>query len=213
MTEPAAPTPAYDYGAGPSPYAPGAGQPAANIDLLAALLQSLGQQQIPPLPGSPLAPTTAPAVSPPNALSLLSMILSNPQLHQALQQAAVMGSAAPRSVPLTMPAPALPHMRSLRLPLGAVVNTILRLAGEAMTELNEQTSEADPEVPEYLVSEAGDFIVDPTSPDDRAALVAHLFRIDDEARRVGALWQAESSDSAGELDESDEWAREAGFMR
>jgi hypothetical protein len=201
MTEPAAPTPAYDYGAGPSPYAPGAGQPAANIDLLAALLQSLGQQQIPPLPGSPLAPTTAPAVSPPNALSLLSMILSNPQLHQALQQAAVMGSAAPRSVPLTMPAPALPHMRSLRLPLGAVVNTILRLAGEAMTELNEQTSEA------------GDFIVDPTSPDDRAALVAHLFRIDDEARRVGALWQAESSDSAGELDESDEWAREAGFMR
>ena len=93
------------------------------------------------------------------------------------------------------------------------MNAIAALAGQSMTELNESTPEDDPEVPSYLVDEDGEFVVDPASPDDRAALVAHLFRISDEAQRSGRFWTTQRSASRGddELDESETWAREAGF--
>jgi hypothetical protein len=83
-----------------------------------------------------------------------------------------------------------------------------------MVELNARTAEDDPEVPSYLVDEEGEFVVDPASPDDRAALVAHLFRVSDEARRADWRWSADGqlSDAGDEHDESDVFAREAGFM-
>ena len=81
------------------------------------------------------------------------------------------------------------------------------LAGQALTELHESCREDDPEVPEYLVNDEGEFIVDSASPEERAALVTHYFRLAGEAQRSG--WFGES---AAGLDESDSWARDAGFF-
>jgi hypothetical protein len=156
----------------------------------------------------------APGVAQANGTALLGLILGNPQFQQALQWTAMMGSAAPRTVQLPVPATgAAGGMRSMPIPLGAVMNAIATLAGQSMVEFNETTREDEPEVPAYLVDEDGDFIVDPASPDDRAALVAHLFRVSDEAQRAAGPWQPEGepTEAEGELDESEAWARDAGF--
>ena len=89
-------------------------------------------------------------------------------------------------------------MRSMDIPLGAVIDAIAGLTGPALMQLNARTSEADPEVPEYLVSEDGEFIVDPASSDNRASLVVHMFEVSDEAQRRGAPAAAsiESTESA-----------------
>jgi hypothetical protein len=210
----------YDVGAVPQPYGPGAvGQPAPSVDQLGILLQALRDRQIPSLPGLPSQPP--PAVTPAasmapqtDAMTLLRLILGNPQFQQALQWSAVMGAAGPRAVELPVPATSAPRrMRSVPIPLGAVMNAISALAGQSMTELNANTREDDPEVPAYLVDEEGEFIVDPAIPHDRAALVAHLFRVSEQAERAGRFRPPDSlpREAADELDESDEWAREAGF--
>ncbi len=210
----------YDVGAVPQPYGlDAAGQPAPSADQLGILLQALRQRQIPPLPGQPAQPPpavtpAAPLVPQTDGMALLRLILGNPQFQQALQWAAVMGSAGPRTVELPVPATAPPRrMRSVAIPLGAVMNAISALAGQSMTELNESTPEDDPEVPSYLVDEEGEFIVDPASPDDRAALVAHLFRVSDQAQRSGPVGPPHDGlpEAAEELDESEAWARDAGF--
>jgi len=195
--------------------------PPAGIDQIALLLQALQQRQIPPLPGPVVQPAPAPApvhAQPrTDALGLLRLILTNPQLQQALQSGAPGAAAAtmPRSVELPVPAPAAPrHVRSVPIPLGAVMNAIAALAGQSMTELNEYTREEESEVPEYLVDEAGDFVVDPASADDRAALVAHLFRLSDATQRSGRYPRLNRRPAPArvELDEHDQWARDAGFI-
>lgn len=144
------------------------------------------------------------------ALDLLSVILTNPHLQQTLQAGRTTGLPS-RTVELPVPAATAPvRTRPVPIPLGAVMNAIVALAGQSMSELNESTPEDDPEVPAYLVGDNGDFLVDPGSPGDRAALVAHLFRLNDEVQHAGSLQPAGPSD---EIDESDAWAEEAGFMR
>ena len=121
----------------------------------------------------------------------------------------------PRAVELPIPATGAPRQtQSVRIPLAAVVNALAALTGPTMTELNESTSEEDPEVPAYLVDDNGDFFVDPASADDRAALVAHLFRVSNATQRSGRFPQLRrpSAEADGELDESDAWARAAGFF-
>ena len=175
-------------------------------------MQALQQRQIPPLP--------APAVTAPQAdgLGLLRLILSNPQFQQSLQQAAMTGAGAVAPVALPMPAAQAPgRMRSMDIPLGAVINAIAGLTGPALMQLNARTSEADPEVPEYLVSEDGEFIVDPASSDDRASLVVHHVRGERRgpAPRRGAPAAADQPSprrAYTELDEADEWARDVGLL-
>ena len=172
-------------------------------------MQALQQRQIPPLP----AP--APAVTAPQAdgLGLLRLILSNPQFQQSLQQAATTGAGAVAPVALPMPAMQPPGgMRSMDIPLGAVINAIAGLTGPALMQLNARTSEADPEVPEYLVSEDGEFIVDPASSDDRASLVVHMFEVSEEAQRLAQQHQPSPPRADTELDEADEWARDVGLL-
>jgi hypothetical protein len=154
--------------------------------------------QVPPLPG--MQPAAPQGWGPPrlDATNLLGMILGNPQLQQALQLMGTYGAAAPRTMGL--PVPGAGGMRMMPIPLGAVMNTIGALTGPALMELNQLTGEDDPEVPEYLVGESGEFLVDPTSSDERAALVAELFRV-----------AAASGESPETMDESELWAREAGF--
>jgi hypothetical protein len=87
-------------------------------------------------------------------------------------------------------------------------------SGEALVELYEQTGEDAEEVPEYLVGEDGDFLVDPASDDDRAALVAHLFRLNEAAQQYGGDPQPEWREAEAEVEEMDEseaFALAAGF--
>ncbi len=193
-------------------------------------MQAFQQGQIPRLPGqgpAAVAPGAAPAPPGMDATNLLGLILSNPQLQQALQALAAQGAAAPRTVGLPMPGP--DGVRTVPVPLGAVLNTVGALTGPAMVELTALTREDDLELPEYLVSEAGELVVDPASPEERAALVAHLFRIAAESQMGGEASSDEgyyessdesdyessdesdyeSSDEA--LDEAELFAREAGF--
>jgi hypothetical protein len=186
------------------------------------LLQALRHRQIPPLPGPATQPVAAPTPAPataaparqPDALGLLRVILTNPQLQQALQSAPAIGAGAQPAVQLPVPSPAAPNQtRPVPIPLGAVMNAIAALAGQSMTELSENISEDEPEVPPYLVDDDGNFIVDPASPDDRAALVTHLFRLSEEAQRSGLHHPPGSrfGEADAELDESDQFAAEAGF--
>ncbi len=104
-----------------------------------------------------------------------------------------------------MPMPAQPqYQQPMPIPLGAVMNAIAQLAGRSMTELNAGTREEEPEVPVYLVDEQGEYVVDPANAEDRAALVAHLFQVTAAA--------TEHVEPLVEMDESESWAREAGFI-
>ena len=74
-------------------------------------------------------------------------------------------------------------------------------------EVNANTAEGDPEIPEYLVDDEGEFVVDPADADARAALVAHLFRIDAKVRRnQETAVRSDTPDS-----DADAWARDLGF--
>jgi hypothetical protein len=197
------------------------GQVSQGAAQLSNMFQALRLGQIPPLPGQqPGQPPFGGRQSgipggPLDATAMLGMILRNPQLHQALQLATVLGPAAPRTLDLAVPTAAasggMGQLRNVQMPLGAVMNAIRSLVGEAMEELNANTHEEDPEVPGYLVSEEGDFIVDPASADDRAALVTYLFRLDGQARRSGLIDPPPQLMDVELLDESEAWAREAGF--
>ena len=148
----------------------------------------------PPAP-EPGAPPTAASPPPPFAmgapppfvtgapqsdpLSLLRMIVANPQVLQALQPPT---PATPRAIALPMPATGPAGSQSLSLPLGAVLNAIVQLSAQGLDRVNANTREEDPEVPEYLVGEDGEFLVDPASPEARARLVAELFEISEHAR-------------------------------
>jgi hypothetical protein len=182
------------------------------VDTIGMLLHALQQRQIPPLPGPFMQPAAVPQH---NALTLLGLILANPNLQRTLQSAQMTGTA-PRTVELPVPvATASSRPRPVPIPLGAVMNAIVALAGQSMTELNESTPEDDPEVPSYLVGDDGDFLVDPGSPNDRAALVAYLFRLSDEAERDRNGRRSEQEDESEderEIDESEAWAEAAGFI-
>lgn len=192
---------------------------AAGLDTIGPLLQALQQRQIPQLPGPYMQPSAIPQH---NAMTLLSLMLANPHLQQTLQTAQMTG-VPPRSVALPVPAATAPlQTRQVQIPLGAVMNALAALAGQAMTELNESTSEDEPEMPSYLVGDDGDFLVDPGNPNDRAALVAHLFRLSDEMQRSGYEQPADAEyaddeayredETEDEQDESEAWAEAAGFI-
>lgn len=137
------------------------------------------------------SPTTAPTPSPTgagtagrqDATAMLALLLSNPQLQQALRASPVLGRAGSRSVRLAVPS--AQGQQQVSIPLGAVMNLVASLAGRSMAELNATTREDDPEVPAYLVDDRGEWLVDPAEPDDRAALVLQYFRAADEAERFG----------------------------
>lgn len=201
---PAAPQP----GRSPAPQQAGGAQ--AQQLLRQLQMQQLRQQQLrqqqagttAQRPGTPTAPTGTPAAGGQlNATALLGLLLSNrgglqQVLQRALQQAPVTGSAARREVVVEVPSNAggYESTRSVSIPLGAVMNTIASLATQSMVELNANTHESDPEIPEYLLGEDGQFIVDPANPDQRAALVLHYLRAARHAEYDGDTDDDESED-------------------
>lgn len=208
-----------DIAGQPSPAAPpwAAGP---NAQQLAWLLQALQQRQIPPLPGVSQAPAlaAAPPAAPPapalapaaDGLALLRLILANPQFQQALAGGGPGGMPAPAmSLPMP-PRPGTAQPRRTRIPIGAVLNAVALLAGQSLNELSEQTAEDAPDVPEYLVGEDGEYIVDPSDPPSRASLVAHYFRVSDAIRRRQPA-SAPRPTPPSPLTDADAWARDAGF--
>ena len=147
---------------------------------------------------------------------MLRVILTNPQFLQALFLAASMGRTGPRSVNLPVPSGKQPRQRRpVQVPLGAVMNAIAMLARQSMVELNATTREDEPEVPSYLVDEEGEYVVNPTDANARARLVTRLFALSEQTDETEAVedvtaW-SESDEADAELDESDEWAEDAGF--
>ncbi len=149
----------------------------------------------PPPDGGTTSPTTTPTTTPTptptgastagrqDATAMLALLLSNPQLQQALRASPVLGRAGSRSVRLAVPSGQ--GQQQVSIPLGAVMNLVASLAGRSMAELNQTTREDDPEVPAYLVGDRGEWLVDPAEPDDRAALVLQYFRAAGEAERFG----------------------------
>ena len=105
---------------------------------------------------------------------MLQQLLSSGQLITGLAQGIVGGTTGPREVVLEMAGPE--GVSEVAIPLGAVMNTIAHLATEAMHEFEAATHERESDVPEYIVSESGEYIVDPMSPAARAALVLDYFR-------------------------------------
>jgi len=121
-----------------------------------------------------------------------------------------MGPAGPRAVTLPVPiATQADQRRDLRIPLGAVMNAIVLLARQSMTDLNATTREDEPSVPEYLVDEQGEYLVNPADPRARASLVAEWFHVSEQAEL--AAEQAEHSETDAEIDEAEAWAEDAGF--
>ncbi len=212
-----------DAGVAAAPDASSTAAPPA-VDQLSFLLQALQQRQIPALPGT--APqmagsaTAVPGVAPQaDGLALLRLILTNPHFQQTLHMASSMGAAGPRAVSLPVPVVSQPRKRrAVQIPLGAIMNAIALLARRSMTELNATTQEDEPEVPSYLVNEHGDYIVNPADAIARASLVTRWFELSEEAELAEQAEQAEQLDeanemdeTAAEMDESDEWAEDAGF--
>jgi hypothetical protein len=174
------------------------------------LIQNLRTGQIPQIAGPPTPavrpsasslPGMAGAAASPapaaggqlDATALLGLLMSNPQLQQALRSAAVLGQAA-RPVELVVPTEGGPT--TVSIPLHAVMNTVAEMAERASVEL---APEADEALPGYLLNEAGEAIVEPSNPPAHAALVLHYFRMAGEAERFG-----ESSPGAPHFGEQDE---------
>ncbi|MGD8588233.1 MAG: hypothetical protein PVG22_05320 [Chromatiales bacterium] len=195
------------------------GQGAGQIN---RFMQALQGRQIPSLPrggqrpASPRPPAARPATGRPtatptaapgrgqfNATALLGLIMNNPQLMQAIRGAPFARQAGVRRVEVN-----IPNGESVSIPLADVLNTFAVLAQESVLELNDTSSEYAENIPEYLIGEDGEFIVDPQSAEDRAALVLHLLRLDGEMERY-AEW--DDLNAYDETEESDLWVREAGF--
>jgi len=83
--------------------------------------------------------------------------------------------------------PTVHGIRDVQIPAGAVVNAVAEIAIRAREELNTPSVLEDEGVPDYLIAENGDYIVDPTRRSERAALVWHLIRLEAEAQRYGVI--------------------------
>jgi hypothetical protein len=174
-------------------------------------LQSPPGPQAPPRPGPgvmPLGPGGFAGGAPnpqgqslANMTGMLQQLMSNPQLQAALARGVVGGSNNRREVVLEI-AGHEGNIEEVAIPLGAAVNAIAVLAHEALMELDASTHESDPEVPDYLVSESGEYIVDPARADHRAALVIEYFRRARESERAGLAGGAGGDWGAFEDDES-----------
>jgi hypothetical protein len=146
-----------------------------------------------------------PGRTPMNYTAQFASLLSNPQIMQAIRSALFRG----RQGALHIGA----GRTSARIPTGDVMATIARLARESALELNALAGEDAAEIPDYLISEDGEFVVDPEFDEDREALVLEYLRRQGEIDRYdepGGRVVIEGS-AGNEMDESEVWAREAGL--
>ncbi len=163
-----------------SPWAAALGQPSPSTAPLASWLQALQTGQIPVV-------NPAPSGSARDATALLSLILSNSAFQDSLRRAAF--ERVPDTVNLAVPASMASRRRSVvPLPINDVIQAIAALAHRSTQELEESPHDeatATDATAEYLLTESGDFVVDPADSDRRVDLVTHYFRGAAEAARSG----------------------------
>jgi hypothetical protein len=139
---------------------------------------------LPPVrrPGGAQMPQTGAAHAP--AAAQLLRVISEPQTMKALMSM-LMGSAGPRQVPVG----------GTQVEVAAFANLMGHLAHEALAEYHQAVAGELSGVPEYLLNERGEFLIeDPMDSAQRAeALLARL----DAADRMGAA-RAESDDESAE---------------
>ena len=82
---------------------------------------------------------------------------------------------------------------TVSVPLSTVLQTVSLLLGRSMAEVADESAEESDEAREYLLTDAGEYVVDPGDPVQRAEWVLELFR-------ESAL---EQSPAAADLDASD----------
>lgn len=155
-----------------------------------------------------VAPTRAPGRSPLNNTAQFASLLNNPQILQALRSALFRGREGTLRIEANI-SDSIPA----KIPLADVVDTIARLAQESALELNALAGDDSAEIPDYLVSEDGEYIVDQECAEDRQSVVLGLLRLQGELDRYDELggWVEAEGMAGNVLDESEVWAREAGF--
>ena len=109
-------------------------------------------------------------VQPGAAAAGLTSLLSNPQVQQGLMQL-LMGSMGRQTV----------RIAGESVPTAALANAIEVFAREAAAEQTALRGAATEATPRYLMDEYGEFVVDPASPEERAALIFELVDEDNEA--------------------------------
>jgi hypothetical protein len=157
------------------------------------MLQAFQQGQLPQLPATPAAPAQPmPAPAAPvqgaeptlDSTALLSLILGNPAFQQGLRSAAVLGPRLGGTVQLPVPTSvSSPRAGVVPIPMSAMLPLVASLAASSRAELAEAVDEA--QAGEFMLSEAGDLLVDPADDEQQQQLIAHYFRCFGEALRTG----------------------------
>ncbi len=162
-------------------------------------------------PARPPAARPAPARGGPqrggaplNATALLQTVMGNPQLQQMLRQALLTGRSGRREVVVEVPSPRTGRSRAVTLPVAAVVNVIRELSEQSLAEFDGYASE-DSAVPEYLLSEEGEYLVDPSDRSQRAELALQYLRAAAEAELYGAVEPRFGAENSMPTDFFEDW--------
>ncbi len=123
--------------------------------LQGALRGGAGKGRVPLPTGSPAA-------------TQLLRFMSRPEVSQAIAQMAL-GTAGRHAV----------NAGPVRLPVGAIANTLGRLTEAAAEEYHALTAGEAEATPAYLLDAAGEFVSDPADPVQRAAIVLQRFEESD----------------------------------
>lgn len=118
----------------------------------------------------PPAQPSLPSTQGSPAAAQLMQVLANPQVQQALM-AMMMGSAGRPNV----------RIAGTSVPVEAVGNAIHSLVESAIAEHHALCKGMGETIPQYLLDDAGEFLVDPANPDARAAILVELIAADNEA--------------------------------
>ncbi len=162
----------------------------------------------PPARTRTVAPTRAPGRQPLNNTAQFASLLNNPQIMQALRSALLRGREAALHVETDIVS-GMP----VEIPMSEVMKVLANLANEAAIELDALEGGDAAEVPEYLVGEDGELIIDPECAEEREALVLENLILQGEFVRYAGLDGSVGMEgiAGSEMDDSEAWAREAGF--
>jgi hypothetical protein len=123
--------------------------------------------------------------------------LARPEVGQALRSLA-MGGAGRRNV----------NVGGLNIPTGAITNVLGRLLERAEMEMHAASVGEATGTPAYLLDNAGEYLVDPGDPDQRADLVLELFAeadaLEAEDERTVEVIYVEARESWNEDDDAED---------
>lgn len=142
----------------------------------------------------PTAPAAPPRTAGAPAATQLLRTLSRPEVSQTLRSLA-MGGAGRRNV----------NVGGQSVPVGAITNLLGQLLERVQAEMHGFSVGETSGTPAYLLDDAGEYVVDPTDPAQRADRVLELFAREDaeaaESLRPVEVVYVEADDDAWDEDE------------